>query len=81
MNMELTNTTTADGIVDIAVPLSCKPKPKRDKNGKVSKRPNRSSGSTRDDAPNYDKPIYDRSGNQVGVIYDPPPMGGPSGLS
>jgi hypothetical protein len=80
MNMELTFTGTGNGTVDIAVPLSCKPKPKKDKNGKITKRP-RSSGSTRDDAPNYDKPIYDRSGNQIGVIYDPPPMGGPSGLS
>jgi len=56
--------------------LSCKPKPK--KNGK--KCPS-SSGSTRDDAQNYDKPIYDRDGNQVGVIYDAPPASGPSGLS
>jgi len=60
--------------------LSCKPKPKKDKDGKRKKYP-RSSGSTRDDAPNYDKPIYDRQGNQIGTIYDPPPMGGPSGLS
>jgi len=56
--------------------LSCKPKPK--KNGK--KYPT-SSGSTRDDAPDYNKPIYDRDGNQIGVIYDAPPMPGPSGLS
>ena len=53
----------------------CKPKPK--KNGSRPK----STGSTRDDPPNYDRPIYDKNGNQIGVIYDAPPMPGPSGLS
>ena len=54
----------------------CKPKGKG-KGGKNSPSP----GTFRDDPPNYDKPIYDRDGNQIGVIYDNPPMPGPSGLS
>jgi hypothetical protein len=58
------------------VVLNCKPKP--DKNRPKSE-PSR--GTFRDDPPNYDKPIYDRDGNQIGVIYDAPPMPGPSGLS
>jgi hypothetical protein len=56
----------------------CKPKPKPDRNRPKSE-PAR--GSTRDDPPNYDRPIYDRDGNNIGVIYDAPPMPGPSGLS
>lgn len=53
----------------------CKPKPKPGRKSEPSR------GSTRDDPPDYNKPIYDRDGNQIGTIYDAPPMPGPSGLS
>lgn len=56
--------------------MDCKPKPDRNR---PKSEPSR--GSTRDDPPNYDRPIYDRDGNKIGVIYDAPPMPGPSGLS
>jgi rRNA processing protein Gar1 len=56
--------------------FDCKPKPKRDGTSKPTSR-----GTFRDDPPDYNRPIYDRDGNQIGTIYDAPPMPGPSGLS